>query len=79
MPFLDNRSIVGTWKVIVPEGEFLIEFEHGTTSGKRVIWINGNVSLIPLTLQLVYTHCIISLSVTIGILAEGLDVSSSRP
>lgn len=44
MPLRDSRSVVATWKIIVPEGEFLIEFEHGTTSGKRVIWINGKVS-----------------------------------
>jgi hypothetical protein len=44
MPLLESRSIVASWKLLVPEGEFLIEFEHGTTSGKRVIWINGTVS-----------------------------------
>ena len=44
MPRLGNRSIVASWNIIVPEGEFLIEFEHGTTSGKRVLWINGIVS-----------------------------------
>jgi hypothetical protein len=45
MPLLESRSIVASWKIIVPEGEFLIEFEHGTTSGKRVLWINGTVSV----------------------------------
>ncbi|XP_057379424.1 fas apoptotic inhibitory molecule 1-like [Daphnia carinata] len=42
MPPLERRSIVASWKIIIPEGEFLVEFEHGTTSGKRVLWINGN-------------------------------------
>jgi len=44
MPPLESRSIVASWKIVLPEGEFHIEFEHGTTSGKRVIWINGIVS-----------------------------------
>ncbi|XP_046445490.1 fas apoptotic inhibitory molecule 1-like [Daphnia pulex] len=40
MPLLESRSVVASWNIVLPEGEFLIEFEHGTTSGKRVIWIN---------------------------------------
>lgn len=41
---LDSRSVVASWKLNIPEGEFMIEFEHGSTSGKRIIWINGKVS-----------------------------------
>ena len=39
-----SRSVVASWNVDLPDGEFFIEFEHGSASGKRVIWINGQVS-----------------------------------
>uniref|UniRef100_A0A673NLJ7 Fas apoptotic inhibitory molecule b n=1 Tax=Sinocyclocheilus rhinocerous TaxID=307959 RepID=A0A673NLJ7_9TELE len=34
-----SRDIVGTWDV--SDGVYRIEFEHGSTTGKRVIYING--------------------------------------
>ena len=42
------------WDLALPEGEFLIEFEHGTTSGKRILRINGQVRQHFLTL---FTLC----------------------
>jgi hypothetical protein len=74
MTLLESRSVVASWNIILPEGEFHIEFEHGTTSGKRVIWINGIVSFTDS-----HHHppndvaCFDS-----GISSKGLDVSSSR-
>ncbi|XP_076872148.1 fas apoptotic inhibitory molecule b [Brachyhypopomus gauderio] len=32
---------VAVWEVSLSDGIFRIEFEHGTTSGRRVIYING--------------------------------------
>ncbi|XDV36107.1 hypothetical protein PO909_005952 [Leuciscus waleckii] len=36
-----SGDIVGTWDVSLSDGFYRIEFEHGTTTGKRVIYING--------------------------------------
>ncbi|XP_003384385.1 PREDICTED: fas apoptotic inhibitory molecule 1-like [Amphimedon queenslandica] len=34
-------DIVGEWKIHLPDGIHSVEFEHGTTSGKRVIRVDG--------------------------------------
>ena len=34
-------DIVATWTVSLPDGQHVIKFEHGTTTGKRVVWINN--------------------------------------
>lgn len=73
MPLLENRSVVASWNIVLPEGEFLIEFEHGTTSGKRVIWINEIVSFTDARQHPPNdVACFDS-----GIPSKGLDVSSS--
>ena len=36
-------DIVGQWDVSLSNGVHHIEFEHGTTSGKRIIRIDGKV------------------------------------
>ncbi|XP_073708471.1 fas apoptotic inhibitory molecule b [Garra rufa] len=36
-----SGDIVGAWDVSLSDGAYRIEFEHGTTTGKRVIYING--------------------------------------
>lgn len=36
-------DVVGIWVVALSDGVYRIEFEHGTTTGKRVVWINGQV------------------------------------
>ncbi|KAL6456109.1 hypothetical protein MHYP_G00359600 [Metynnis hypsauchen] len=36
-----SRDVVGMWEVSLSDGIYQIEFEHGTTTGKRVIYING--------------------------------------
>uniref|UniRef100_A0A673H3Q6 Fas apoptotic inhibitory molecule b n=1 Tax=Sinocyclocheilus rhinocerous TaxID=307959 RepID=A0A673H3Q6_9TELE len=36
-----SGDIVGAWDVSLSDGVYRIEFEHGTTTGKRVIYING--------------------------------------
>ncbi|KTG41088.1 hypothetical protein cypCar_00001366 [Cyprinus carpio] len=36
-----SGDIVGAWDVSLSDGIYRIEFEHGTTTGKRVIYING--------------------------------------
>ena len=38
-----SRDIVAVWEVDLSDGVYRIEFEHGTTTGKRVIHINGKV------------------------------------
>ena len=36
-----NSDLVAAWEVSLPDGAHLIEFEHGTTSGKRVVKVDG--------------------------------------
>ncbi|KAL4228835.1 hypothetical protein ACF0H5_011876 [Mactra antiquata] len=38
-----SSDLVATWCVSLPDGVHKIEFEHGTTSGKRVIYVDGKV------------------------------------
>lgn len=40
----ENRDVVAEWQVPVRGKLHQLEFEHGTTSGKRILWINGQVS-----------------------------------
>lgn len=35
-----SSDIVGSWSVSLPDGKHTIKFEHGTTTGKRVIWVD---------------------------------------
>lgn len=34
-------DVAADWEVILPDGTHSIVFEHGTTSGKRVIFVDG--------------------------------------
>ena len=34
-------DIVHVWKITLPDGVHTINFEHGTTSGKRVVIVDG--------------------------------------
>ena len=34
-------DIVHVWKITLPDGVHTIHFEHGTTSGKRVVIVDG--------------------------------------
>ncbi|KAJ3584577.1 hypothetical protein NHX12_015072 [Muraenolepis orangiensis] len=36
-----HAYVVGTWDVSLSDGVYRIEFAHGTTSGKRIICVNG--------------------------------------
>ncbi|XP_061082736.1 fas apoptotic inhibitory molecule a isoform X1 [Conger conger] len=36
-----SGDLVGVWEVALSDGVHRIEFEHGTTTGKRVIYIDG--------------------------------------
>ena len=38
-----SDDIVGRWNLSLPDGRYVIEFEHGTTSGKRVVRVNDKV------------------------------------
>lgn len=38
-----KREIAAEWRVPTKGKIYIIEFEHGTTSGKRVLWIDGKV------------------------------------
>lgn len=40
----DTTDLVGTWNVPMSDKSYKIEFYHGTTTGKRIIKINGRVS-----------------------------------
>ena len=39
-----SSDLVATWRLPLPDGDHKVEFEHGTTSGKRVIIVDGKVS-----------------------------------
>jgi len=36
-------DLVAVWEVSLSDGLHLVEFEHGTTTGKRVIRVDGKV------------------------------------
>lgn len=35
-------DLVAMWEVFLPDGIHIIQFEHGTTSGRRVVRVDGN-------------------------------------
>jgi hypothetical protein len=37
---MSSEDLVAQWNISLPDGKYLIEFEHGTTSGRRVIIVN---------------------------------------
>lgn len=39
----ENRDVVAEWQVPIRGKLHQLEFEHGTTSGKRILWVNGQV------------------------------------
>lgn len=41
-----SSDLVGVWEVALSDGVHRIEFEHGTTTGKRVVCIDGKVKLL---------------------------------
>lgn len=36
-------DLVAVWEVALSDGVYRIEFAHGTTTGKRVVTVNGQV------------------------------------
>lgn len=38
-----SGDLVAVWEVALSDGVYRIEFAHGTTTGKRVVYINGQV------------------------------------
>lgn len=40
----ERNDLVAYWSVPLTDGVHTVEFEHGTTSGKRVIRVDGKVS-----------------------------------
>ena len=47
-------DLVGIWDVSLSDGLHQVEFEHGTTTGKRVIRIDGKVITEPTSTS--FTH-----------------------
>jgi len=39
-----SDDLVAKWNISLTEGKYKIEFEHGTTSGRRVIRVNDKVN-----------------------------------
>ena len=37
------QDLVAVWEVNLADGIHIIEFEHGTTSGKRVLRVDGEI------------------------------------
>lgn len=40
-----SDDLVAKWNISLPDGKYKIEFEHGTTSGRRVITVNDKVCI----------------------------------
>jgi len=38
-------DLVAVWEIALSDGVHKVEFEHGTTSGKRVVYVDGKVML----------------------------------
>ena len=36
-----SPDVVASWSVSLPDGIHNIKFEHGTTTGKRVVWVDN--------------------------------------
>lgn len=51
---MSSPDLVAQWQVPLSDGIHLIEFEHGTTTGKRIIRINGKVIVSELLLSGVF-------------------------
>lgn len=41
---MSTVDLVATWQIKLADGLHKVEFEHGTTTGKRVIRVDGKVS-----------------------------------
>lgn len=41
-----SNDRVAIWEVPLNSGVYIVEFEHGTTTGKRVVRVNGKVSFL---------------------------------
>ena len=37
---MNTSDLVARWDVALPDKVYKVSFEHGTTSGKRIIWVN---------------------------------------
>lgn len=40
----EKKQVIAEWEVPIRGKLYHIEFEHGTTSGKRVLWVDGQAS-----------------------------------
>lgn len=43
---LEGSDLVATWNVPMSKKVYKVEFEHGTTTGRRVVRIDGEVGKI---------------------------------
>lgn len=41
----ERTDLVAYWSIPLYDGVHTVEFEHGTTTGKRVLRVDGNVRL----------------------------------
>lgn len=41
----DKADLVAYWSVPLADGVHTVEFEHGTTTGKRVLRVDGQVNI----------------------------------
>lgn len=40
-----KKGVIAEWRIPIKGKLHKIEFEHGTASGKRVLWINDKVEM----------------------------------
>ena len=51
-----SGDLVATWEVSLADNVHTIEFEHGTTSGKRVIRVDGKVNFVKMYCPILFIY-----------------------
>lgn len=51
-----NEDTVAVWKLPLADGVHEIEFEHGTATGRRVVRLDGNVSIVLYHIRMLRTR-----------------------
>ncbi|KAJ8926103.1 hypothetical protein NQ315_009960, partial [Exocentrus adspersus] len=49
----ERTDLVAYWSVPLLDGVHTVEFEHGTTSGKRVVRVDGNDHFVPFSQEII--------------------------
>ena len=67
---------MATWQVDLPSGKHVIQFEHGTTTGKRVLRIDGVEIFRRVSVFVVFDFVVVVVVVGGGVVGGGVVVVS---